>query len=90
LNDTQEHTMIDRIFPAVLTFCILAGGAFAFGTELFGGDVHRDAQRLNVARAASQAKVVQLPRVEVHAKRAAASEAMALSESVELAVRHFQ
>jgi len=50
--------MFDRIFSAVLTFCVLAGGTLAVGSAM-----------LEQPKALSQ--VVYLPKVEVSGKRVA-------------------
>lgn len=57
--------MTDRIFSAVLTFMLLAGGTVAIGSALFGLD-HP------VARARVQNAVFELPRVEITGRRASA------------------
>ena len=54
--------MIDRIFSAALTFCLLVAGTLAIGSALFGQDTR-------TARAA--APVVELPTVTVTGQRAA-------------------
>jgi hypothetical protein len=56
--------MTDRIFPAVLTFLLLAGGTFAVGSELLGGTHTAPAKTLH-------ATTVTLPKVEVIGHRAA-------------------
>jgi predicted kinase len=55
--------MIDRIFGALLTFCVLAGGTVALGSAMFDHD-----RRAEAARVAAP-QVVQLPRVEITVKR---------------------
>ena len=57
--------MTERIFSAVLTFLLLAGGTFAVGSELLGGTRTAPAKTL-------QATAVELPKVEVIGRRAAA------------------
>ena len=56
--------MTERIFSAVLTFLLLAGGTFAVGSELLGGNRAAPSKTL-------QAKAVELPKVEVIGHRAA-------------------
>ncbi|HEX7440010.1 MAG TPA: hypothetical protein VF319_07905 [Caldimonas sp.] len=55
--------MIDRIFSAVLAFMVLGGGTLAIGSALFGFD--RPAASMQL-----QSAVVELPRVEITARRA--------------------
>ena len=50
--------MTERIFSAVLTFLLLAGGTFAVGSELFGSIRTAPSKTL-------QATAVELPKVEV-------------------------
>lgn len=53
--------MIDRYFSAALTFCTLAAGTLAIGSEMFG---------LNPAKTPSrQMQIVQLPLVQVIVRR---------------------
>ena len=59
-------SLIDRLFPATLTFCLLAGGTLAIGSAWFEGK--RPA--LSQARTTTAPRVVQLPPVEVTGKRA--------------------
>jgi hypothetical protein len=54
--------MIDRIFSAALTFCLLIAGTLAIGSALFGQDVR-------TVRA--QTPVVELPTVTVIGQRTA-------------------
>jgi hypothetical protein len=54
--------MIDRIFSAALTFCLLAAGTLAIGSALFGPDVR-------VAHA--RTPVVEMPMVTVKGQRTA-------------------
>ena len=65
--------MIERLFSAVLTFALLAGGTCAVGSELFGGS-----RQASVIR---QAAAVELPRVQVTGHRHAALLAQAHGES---------
>ena len=57
--------MIDHIFGALLTFCLLAGGTAAIGSAMVDYD-----RQANAIRPASQ-QVVRLPTVEITLKRAA-------------------
>ena len=57
--------MTERIFSAVLTFLLLAGGTFAVGSELLGGTRTAPSK-------AVQATAVELPKVEITGHRAAA------------------
>ena len=54
--------MIDRIFSAALTFCLLVAGTLAIGSALFGQDSR-------AARATM--RVIELPTVTVTGQRAA-------------------
>lgn len=56
--------MIDHIFGALLTFCVLAGGTVAVGSAMFDHD------RRSAANQAAATATAQLPRVEVTGKRA--------------------
>lgn len=56
--------MIDRIFGALLTFCLLAGGTLAVGSAMFDHDRQAEAIRQPAPQ------VVQLPTVEITVKRA--------------------
>ena len=61
--------MTDRLFTAALTFILLAGGTCAIGSALFG---------LDRAGSAQQIVTVQLPRVEITARREVALAAEAI------------
>ena len=61
--------MIDRIFGALLTFCLLAGGTLAVGSAMLDHD-----RRAAAARTAAP-QVVQLPTVEITVKRPAIAQA---------------
>ena len=52
--------MIDRIFSAALTFCLLIAGTLAIGSALFGQDIR-----------AGRTPVVELPTVTVIGQRTA-------------------
>ena len=62
--------MIDRIFSALLTFCLLAGGTAAIGSAL-----------IDDTPAAQATPVVTLPTVEITVKRDAASSPVARNEA---------
>jgi len=69
----KESTVLDHLFSAVLTFCVLAGSTAAIATAM-----------LEQPRAAST--VVQLERVQVTGKRASAetvARAPSASDSVQ-------
>ncbi len=67
--------MIDRLFSAALTFCLLAAGTLAIGSALFEGK--------RPAQAQTQPRVVQLPMVEVVGKRVDNGTAWARTEGDE-------
>lgn len=67
--------MIDRIFSAALTFCLLAAGTLAIGSEFIGVN--------HSAAATAQIQVVQLPTVEITGRRIQADTAVAQSERTE-------
>jgi len=62
--------MIDRIFSAVLTFCLLAGGTAAIGSALFESKP-----------AAQPTTVITLPTVEISGTRDPASAPIARNEA---------
>jgi hypothetical protein len=67
--------MIDRLFTATLTFCMLFGGTYAIGSAMLGSD-----QRAVAPQAASApARIVQLERVVIVGKRLAPSTDVAQS-----------
>lgn len=69
--------MIDRLFTATLTFCLLIGGTLAIGSAMLGTD-----QSVVAPRAASApVRVVQLERVVVVGKRIAPGTAVARSDA---------
>ena len=70
--------MIDRLFTAALTFCLLAGGTLAIGSALFEG------------RGPAAPQVVQLPAVEITGKRLDAGLAWAQPQAAERASRNVQ
>jgi hypothetical protein len=59
--------MIDRIFSAALTFCLLIGGTLAIGSALLG----LDRPALTSTASKAQVRVVQLEPVLITAKRLA-------------------
>ena len=75
--------MIDRIFGALLTFCLLAGGTVAVGSAMF----EHDRQAEEATRPAARTpEVVQLPPVEIIVKRSTVAHA----EPVEPSARQLQ
>ena len=69
--------MIDRIFSALLTFCLLAGGTVAIGSALFNDT--------------TTTTVVTLPAVTITGQREAASGPVAQNETqVEPTARRLQ
>ncbi len=71
--------MIDRIFSALLTFCLLAGGTAAIGSALIDDTP------------AAAAAVATLPTVEITGKRDAASSPVARNETgIEPTARQLQ
>lgn len=69
--------MIDRIFSALLTFCLLAGGTVAIGSALFNDS--------------TTTTVVTLPAVTITGQREAASGQVAQNEpQVEPTARRLQ
>jgi hypothetical protein len=74
--------MIDRIFGALLTFCLLAAGTVAIGSAML--DYDRQAGEIRQTGAAQQ--VVHLPAVEVTVKRAT----VAQTDAAEPSARNLQ
>jgi hypothetical protein len=69
--------MIDRLFTATLTFCLLIAGTLAIGSAMLGTD-----QRVVAPKAAAApVQVVQLERVVIVGKRLAPSTDVAQSAS---------
>ena len=68
--------MIDHLFSAALTFCLLCAGTAAVGSLLLEPALAKH----------SQVRVIELPRVLITAKRRAAPTALAKSEHTEPAV----
>ena len=90
--------MIDRLFFAALTFCLLAGGTLAVGSALFEGGqprqaaasvpvVHLPAVHVSGVRVV---QVVRLPAVEIIGKRIAPATAVARTDSTEPGLRDVQ
>jgi hypothetical protein len=73
--------MIDRLFFAALTFCLLAAGTLAIGSAWFESVSPVQQVRL---------QVVQLPMVEVTARRTDAGTEVARTESAEPAASKLQ
>lgn len=84
--------MIDRLFTAALTLCLLAGGTAAIGSAWFHSPVPaaHAAQPTVVHLPPVEVRIVRLPAVEVTASRAAASTAVARTERTEPATREVQ
>jgi hypothetical protein len=61
--------MIDHIFSALLTFCLLAGGTVAIGSAMADYDHQVAAQRSSTKQQQQPQEIVQLPAVEVIYKR---------------------
>jgi hypothetical protein len=74
--------MIDRIFAAALTFCVLAGGTVAIASAMF--------ETRQPAAGVAAAKVVQLPAVEVVGRRAERPTTVAATERAEPGSRNLQ
>jgi len=74
--------MIDRIFAAALTFCVLAGGTVAIASAMF--------ETRQPSAAAAAVQVVHLPPVEVVGRRAERPTAVAATERAEPASRNLQ
>jgi hypothetical protein len=77
--------MIDRLFAAALTFCVLAAGTVAIASEF----VAKPEPKI-VRLAPVEVNVVRLPAVQVTAQRGAASTALARTEGTEPATRGVQ
>ena len=73
--------MIDHLFSAALTFCLLAAGTAAIGSLM----VEAPAQQRH-----AQVRIVELPRVVVIGHRQAASATVARTESTEPAPQRVQ
>ncbi len=83
--------MIDRIFIAALSFCLLAGGTLAMLSALFEGrPAARSAEQQVVQLPAVEVRLVQLPRVKVSGKRVEPATAVARTDNTEPASRNMQ
>ena len=69
--------MIDRLFTATLTFCLLIGGTLAIGSAMLGLDQPVAAPQA----AAASTPVVQLERVVIVGKRLSPTTDVAQSDS---------
>jgi hypothetical protein len=77
--------MIDRIFSALLTFCVLAGGTAAIASAML------DSAGRHSLHSAARPTVMQLPTVQVVVRRLpAASDSLARAEATEPAQRSTQ
>lgn len=76
--------MIDRIFFAALTLCLLIGGTLAIGSEMLGLNDHASQQ------VQAQTQVIQLPRVVITGTRQAATTEVADMERTEPAQQRVQ
>lgn len=74
--------MIDRIFAAALTFCVLAGGTVAIASAMF--------ETPQPSAVATAVRVVHLPPVEVVGRRVERPTAVAATERAEPASRNLQ
>ena len=72
--------MIDHLFSAALTFCLLAAGTAAIASLMVGAPVHKHAQ----------VRTIELPRVVVTGHRQAASATVARAEAAEPATPRAQ
>jgi len=78
--------MIDRLFLATLTFCVLIAGTLAIGSAMLGIDHRPAAQRA----AAAPVRIVQLGHVVVTAKRLAPTTDVAQTEPASPVTRRVQ
>ncbi|CAN5853933.1 hypothetical protein BH11PSE8_BH11PSE8_39780 [soil metagenome] len=76
--------MIDRLFFAALTLCLLIGGTLAIGSEMLGLNDHA------AAHVQAQTQVIQLPRVVITGTRQAAKTEVADTERIEPAQQRVQ
>jgi hypothetical protein len=80
--------MIDRLFLAALTFCLLAAGTLAIGSAWFDGAPSAQSQvQTQVQR---QPRVVYLPMVEITGRRTDAGTTVARTESADPAASKLQ
>ena len=82
--------MIDRIFIAALTFCLLAAGTLALTSALFENNLPAAARTQAGAPLQAAPQVVQLPLVEVTGKRVDKGTAWARTEGAEPATHNLQ
>ncbi len=83
--------MIDRIFSAALTFCLLAGGTLAIGSAWFEGHAGAAPVQKSVAQLpAVEMHIMQLPRVDVIGKRLETGTTVARTEGTEPAASNVQ
>ena len=83
--------MIDRIFSAALTFCLLAGGTLAIGSAWFEGRPGASmVQKRVVQLPAVEMHIVQLPRVAVIGKRLETGTTVARTDNTEPAASKVQ
>lgn len=78
--------MIDRIFSAALTFCLLIAGTLAIGAAMFGLDQRGAAPKA----AAAPTRVVQLERVVIVGKRLVPATKVAQADAREPAAARVQ
>jgi hypothetical protein len=78
--------MIDRIFGALLTFCLLAGGTVAVASAMFEHD--RQADAIRTAKQATP--VIQLPTVEITARRTKVAQTEPADATLEPTARQLQ
>lgn len=78
--------MIDRLFSAALTLCLLIGGTLAIGSAMLGLDRHAIAPHATPAAA----RVVQLEPVVVIGKRVAPGTTVANTDGAEPATQRVE
>ena len=81
--------MIDRLFTAALTFCLLVAGTLAIASTLFETGQPATPARV-VQLPAVEMHVVQLPTVEVVGRRAAPGTSVARTSNPEPATNRVQ
>lgn len=83
--------MIDRIFSAALTFCLLAAGTLAIGSAWFEGRPGASTVQKSVVQLpAVEMRIIQLPRVDVIGKRMETGTTVARTEGTEPAASNVQ